>query len=104
MPWIMLALAGLLEIVWATALKASNGFAHTGYATLTAVAAAGSFWLLGLAMKDLPLGTAYSVWVGIGAAGAGIFGIIWFGDPATPLRMTGIALILGGVALLRVAA
>ncbi|GIT92843.1 membrane protein [Jannaschia pagri] len=103
LPWILLLVAGLLEVVWATALKASDGFRHTGYAALTVVAAAGSFWLLGLAMRHLPLGTAYAVWVGIGAVGAVIFGIIWFGDPATFLRLLAIGLILLGVALLKVA-
>ncbi|WP_208454440.1 DMT family transporter [Jannaschia marina] len=102
-PWLLLLVAGLLEVVWAAALKASDGFAHPGYAALTAVSAAASFWLLGLAMRDLPLGTAYSVWVGIGAAGAVIFGIVWFGDPATPLRLLALGMILGGVALLKVA-
>lgn len=103
LPWILLLLAGLLEIVWAAALKASDGFTHPGYATLTAVSAAASFWLLGLAMRNLPLGTAYSVWVGIGAAGAVVFGIVWFGDPATPLRLAALGMILGGVALLKLA-
>ena len=103
LPWIYLAIAGLLEVVWASALKASNGFSQPGPAVVTLVAAAGSFWLLGLAMRDLPLGTAYSVWVGIGAVGAVAFGILWFGDPATPLRLAAIAMILGGVALLKVA-
>lgn len=101
--WFLLLLAGLLEVVWATALKASEGFTRPGYAVLTAVSAAASFWLLGLAMRVLPLGTAYSVWVGIGAVGAVILGIVWFGDPATPLRLAALAMILCGVALLRVA-
>ncbi|MGB3555925.1 MAG: multidrug efflux SMR transporter [Jannaschia sp.] len=103
LPWILLLLAGLLEVVWAASLKASDGFSHTGYAVLTGISAAASFWLLGLAMRDLPLGTAYPVWVGIGAVGAVIFGIVWFGDPATPLRLAAIGMILGGVALLKVA-
>lgn len=103
MAWIFLTLAGLLEVVWATALKASNGFSHPWYSALTGVAAMASFWLLGTAMRELPLGTAYTVWVGIGAVGAVIFGIIWFGDPATPLRLLAIGLILAGVALLKVA-
>lgn len=102
-PWLLLILAGLLEIVWAAALKASDGFARPGYAALTAAAAAASFWLLGLAMRQLPLGTAYAAWVGIGAAGAVVFGIVWFGDPATPLRLVAVGMILGGVALLRLA-
>ena len=102
-PWILLLLAGLLEVVWAASLKASVGFTRLGPAMLTAVSAGLSFWLLGLAMRALPLGTAYAVWVGIGAVGAVILGIVWFGDPATPLRLAAIAMILGGVALLRAA-
>ncbi|MEM8848890.1 MAG: SMR family transporter [Pseudomonadota bacterium] len=70
MPWTYLAQAGLLKVVWATPLKASEGFSHAGYAVPTALAAAASFLLFGLAMKDLPLGTAHSVWVGIGGASA----------------------------------
>lgn len=101
--WILLLVAGLLEVVWATGLKASEGFTHPGYAALTTVSAAASFWLLGLAMRDLPLGTAYAVWVGIGSVGAIILGIVWFGDPATPIRIAALAMILGGVALLKVA-
>ncbi|WP_371157858.1 multidrug efflux SMR transporter [Jannaschia sp. 2305UL9-9] len=103
LPWFYLLIAGLLEIVWAAALKASDGFTHLGYSTLTAVSAAASFALLGLAMRDLPLGTAYTVWVGIGAAGAVVFGIVWFGDTASPMRLGAVAMILGGVALLKVA-
>lgn len=102
-PWIILFLAGLLEIVWALSMKASEGFSRPGYAALTGVAAFASFWLLGLAMRDLPLGTAYTVWVGIGAAGAVIFGMVWFGDPATLTRLAGVGLVLAGVGVLRYA-
>ncbi|QUJ75875.1 multidrug efflux SMR transporter [Sulfitobacter albidus] len=102
-PWLILALAGLLEIVWAASMKASDGFTKIGPSVLTGVAAFLSFWLLGLAMKSLPLGTAYAVWVGIGALGAAVLGIAMFGEAATPLRLAGIALIAAGIACLKLA-
>jgi len=102
-PWLILSIAGLLEVVWVLTMKASKGFTHVGWSIATAGTAWISFWLLGLAMKDLPVGTAYSVWVGIGAVGAAIFGIIWFSDPTTPARIAGIALIVAGVSLLKFA-
>jgi len=103
-PWLILFIAGILEVAWVLTMKASNGFTHIGWSAATAGIAWISFWLLGLAMKDLPVGTAYSVWVGIGAVGAAIFGIIWFSDPTTPARIAGIALIIAGVGLLKLAA
>ena len=102
-PWIILVIAGLFEIVWATSMKASNGFTNTAPSIITGIAAFISFWLLAMAMKELPLGTAYVVWVGIGALGAAILGIVMFGDSITPLRITGIALIAAGIAALKFA-
>jgi quaternary ammonium compound-resistance protein SugE len=102
-PWIILLIAGLFEVVWATSLKASDGFTKLGPSMITGVAAVISFWLLGTAMKELPLGTAYAVWVGIGAVGAAILGIVMFGDAATPLRLGGIAVIALGIAMLKFA-
>lgn len=103
LAWIYLLIAGLLEVVWATAMKASNGFTVMVPSVITGVAAFASFYLLGLALRDLPLGTAYAVWVGIGAIGAAILGIIWFGDPATMMRIAGIALIAAGIIALKLA-
>ena len=102
-PWFLLFAAGLFEIVWAAAMKASDGFTKVGPSVLTGVAAFISFWLLAAAMKDLPLGTAYAVWVGIGAIGAALVGIMLFGDAVTTLRIGGIALIAAGIAALRLA-
>jgi quaternary ammonium compound-resistance protein SugE len=102
-PWIILVIAGLFEIVWTTSMKASNGFTNTVPSIITGIAAFISFWLLAVAMKELPLGTAYVVWVGIGALGAAILGIVFFGDNITPLRITGIALIATGIAALKFA-
>jgi quaternary ammonium compound-resistance protein SugE len=102
-PWFLLVIAGLLEIVWATSMKASDGFTKIGPSVLTGVAAFASFWLLAAAMKDLPLGTAYAVWVGIGVVGAALTGMILFGDGATAQRLAGIALIIAGIATLKLA-
>lgn len=103
MAWIVLMISGGLEVVWASALKASDGFSKPAYSALVAVAAFASFWLLAYAMKSLPLGTAYPVWVGIGAIGSFIVGIIAFGEAASPLRLASAALIIVGIAGLKLA-
>ena len=95
--WSILLVAGLLEIVWATSMKASEGFTKHLYTGITLVAAWLSFWLLGLAMKSLPLGTAYAVWVGIGAVGAAILGMVLFKEPVSAARVVCIAAIVGGI-------
>jgi len=81
MAWIALFVAGLLEIAWAIGLKYTDGFTRPGPSTLTIAAMAASVALLGWAMKTLPVGTAYAVWTGIGAAGTVILGIVLFGEP-----------------------
>jgi quaternary ammonium compound-resistance protein SugE len=95
--WSLLLIAGLLEIVWSTSMKASDGFTKHFYTGITLAAAWLSFWLLGLAMKSLPLGTAYAVWTGIGAVGAAILGMLFFKEPATFARILCIAAIVGGI-------
>jgi quaternary ammonium compound-resistance protein SugE len=95
--WTLLLIAGLLEIVWSTSMKASEGFSNHLYSGLTLAAAWLSFWLLGLAMKSLPLGTAYAVWTGIGAVGAAILGMVLFKEPATAARILCIVAIVGGI-------
>jgi quaternary ammonium compound-resistance protein SugE len=95
--WAILLVAGLLEIVWATSMKASEGFTRHLYTGITLVAAWLSFWLLGVAMKSLPLGTAYAVWTGIGAVGAAVLGMVYFKEPATVARILCIAAIVGGI-------
>lgn len=95
--WIILAVAGLLEIVWVVSMKASEGFTRHHLTALTVVAAWLSFWLLGLAMRVLPVGTAYAVWTGIGAVGAAAAGIAWFGDAFTVPRVVCMALIVCGI-------
>jgi quaternary ammonium compound-resistance protein SugE len=83
LAWLLLAVAGLLEIVWSVRMKASHGFTKHHFTAITLVAAWVSFWLLGLAMRQLPVGTAYAVWTGIGAVGAAVLGILIFGESVT---------------------
>jgi quaternary ammonium compound-resistance protein SugE len=97
MAWIYLVLAGLFEIGWAIGLKYSAGFTRLWPSVGTLAAMAVSVLLLALAAKTLPIGTAYAVWTGIGAIGAVVLGIVLFGDPATPLRLACVGLILLGV-------
>ena len=104
MAWIFLVLAGLLEIVWAVGLKSSQGFTKPLASTVTVVAMAGSIWLLALALKQLPLGTGYAVWVGIGAFGTALLGMVLFGEPATPARLFFLALLVTAIAGLKVTA
>jgi quaternary ammonium compound-resistance protein SugE len=101
MAWIWLAFAGLLEIVWAVAMKQSEGFTRLWPSVLTLVAMVGSVLLLGLAMKTLPLGTAYTVWTGIGAVGAFVVGILFLGEPVTAMRLVAASLIVGGLVLMK---
>lgn len=101
MPWLILCAAGLLEIVWAYAMKQSHGFTRPVPAVVTLVAMGGSFALLSMAMRSLPLGTAYTVWTGIGALGAFVLGIVALGEQASPLRLIAAGLILAGLVLLR---
>ncbi len=101
MAWIWLAFAGLLEIVWAVAMKQSEGFTRLWPSVLTLVAMVGSVLLLGLAMKTLPLGTAYTVWTGIGAVGAFVVGIMFLGEPVTAMRLVAASLIVGGLVLMK---
>ncbi len=95
--WLMLILAGLLEIVWSVSMKASNGFTRHQFTAITLVAAWVSFWLLGLAMRQLPVGTAYAVWTGVGAVGAAVLGILFFGEPRRLARILCLALIVIGI-------
>lgn len=94
MAWFILILAGLLEIGWAIGLKYTEGFTRLVPSVLTGAAIVVSMVLLGIAAKTLPIGTAYAVWVGIGAFGAAVLGIILFGDPATPGRLAFLALLV----------
>lgn len=103
MAWVFLGIAGVLEVVWAYFMKTSNGFTKPVESAVTIIAMIVSFWLLSLAMKELPLGTAYAVWTGIGAAGAFILGIVLLGEAATALRIGSALLILAGIVGLKLA-
>ena len=103
MAWVFLGIAGLLEVVWAYFMKISEGFTKPVESTVTIVAMIVSFWLLSLAMKELPLGTAYAIWTGIGAVGAFILGIVLLGEAATLLRIGSAALIVAGIIGLKLA-
>lgn len=97
MNWLILITAGLFEIVWAIGLKYTEGFTRFWPSALTLAAMAVSVGLLGIAMKALPVGTAYAIWVGVGAVGTAIFGILLFGEPANPARLLSLALIVCGI-------
>jgi quaternary ammonium compound-resistance protein SugE len=97
MTWIILILAGLLEVTWAVGLKYTEGFTRLVPTVLTLAAMAGSVGLLGLALRALPLGTAYAIWTGIGTVGTVIYGIVILGEPASVVRLGCIAMIVGGI-------
>jgi quaternary ammonium compound-resistance protein SugE len=97
MAWLLLLIAGLLEVGWAVGLKYTEGFTRLVPSVLTLVSMAASVGMLGLALKTLPIGTAYAVWTGIGAVGTAILGIVLFGDPAGIARMACIGLIVAGI-------
>jgi quaternary ammonium compound-resistance protein SugE len=103
MPWFLLLIAGLLEVGWAIGLKYTEGFTKPLPSALTLAAMAGSIVLLGLAMKSLPVGTAYAVWVGIGAVGTAILGIILFHEAANIGRIASLGLIVAGIVGLKLA-
>jgi quaternary ammonium compound-resistance protein SugE len=100
-PWFLILIAGLLETGWALGLKYSEGFTRPIPSVLTVIGALASFWLLSVAMRDLPVGTAYAVWVGIGAVGTAIAGVFLFGEPASLMRAAGVLLILAGIVTLK---
>jgi quaternary ammonium compound-resistance protein SugE len=101
--WFVLLLAGLFEIAWAVGLKYSEGFTRFWPSVGTGVALVASMALLAMAMRTLPVGTAYSVWVGIGAVGTVIFGIVLWNEPVNPMRMFSVAFIVIGVIGLKIA-
>jgi len=103
MAWIYLLIAGLLEIVWAFSMKQSEGFTKLGPSLVTLVAMVASFGLLSVSMKTLPLGTAYTIWTGIGAVGAFLVGIIWLNEGGHPMRVAAAGLIVAGLVLMRLA-
>lgn len=102
MHWTLLFTAAALEIVWAAGLKSTMGFTRLAPSLLVIGTMALSIWLLALATRGLPIGTAYAVWTGIGAAGTAVVGIVWLKEPATAARLLSIGLIISGVVGLKV--
>ena len=103
MAWLILVIAGLLEIVWAFSMKQSEGFTRLWPSLVTLAAMSVSFALLSLSMRTFPLGTAYTVWTGIGAVGAFVVGIVVLGESASPMRIVAGLLIVSGLVLMKVA-
>ena len=103
MAWILLFVAGLFEVGMVMGLNFSEGFTKLWPSLLMVVSGGISFYLLSVAMQSVPVGTAYAVWTAIGASGAVLLGILFLGEPANLLRVTGIAVVLGGVLMLRLA-
>ena len=101
MTWVILFIAGLLEIGWAVGLKYADGFTRLWPSVATMVSLIGSMGLLAVALRTLPLGTAYAVWTGIGTVGTAVLGIVLFREPATAMRLACIALIVAGIVGLR---
>lgn len=97
MSWITLIIAGLLEVCWAVGLKYTAGFTRLWPSVFTLATMAGSVGMLGLALRALPLGTAYAVWTGIGTVGTAVFGMLVMGEPAGALRLLSIGLIVAGI-------
>lgn len=104
MAWLTLLLAGLFEVGWAVGLKYTDGFSRLWPTLGTVACMIVSLGLLGLALKSLPLGTAYAVWTGVGTVGTAVLGILLFGESTDAIRLGGIAMIVGGIAALKLAA
>lgn len=104
MSWLLLLVAGLLEIVWAVGLSATEGFTRLVPSVITAFGLVASMVLLALALRDIPVGTGYAVWVGIGALGTAVVGMVALDEPVTPTRIACLALILVGIVGLKLTA
>ena len=103
MAWIFLLVAGGLEVVWAYFMKESNGFSRLWPSVITIVAMIASFGLLSAAMRTLPLGTAYTIWTGIGAVGAFVVGIVFLGEQVSAMRIAAAVLIVSGLVMMKLA-
>lgn len=101
MAWVSLVIAGILEVVWAFSMKQSEGFTRVMPTVITLVTVAASFALLSFSMKSLPLGTAYTIWTGIGAVGAFAAGIVFLGEPVSLLRVVAAILIVSGLLMMK---
>ncbi|KFX21182.1 DMT family transporter [Pectobacterium betavasculorum] len=103
MAWLMLTAAGILEVVWAYSMKLSDGFTRPLYTVVTITGMVASFILLATAMRALPLGTAYTIWTGIGAVGSFVAGLYFLGEPATPMRILAAVVIVVGLIMMKMA-
>jgi len=103
MSWLLLFVAGLLEVVWAIGMKYTEGFTRLTPSIFTLLAMGVSFYLLSIALRTLPLGTAYAIWVGIGALGTAIAGIVLFQEAASPLKLASLLLVVAGIIGLKLA-
>jgi quaternary ammonium compound-resistance protein SugE len=103
MAWVVVVIAGLFEVGWAIGMKYTKGFSRLWPTVGTVLAMVASVWLLSIAMKSLPVGTAYSVWVGVGALGTVVLGILLFGEPANLARLLSVSLIIAGIIGLKLA-
>lgn len=101
MAWVFLVVAGVLEVAWAIGLKFTEGFTRFWPSVATLATMGMSFYLLATALRTIPVGTGYAVWTGIGAVGAAVLGMAFFGEPRAAGRMVGIGMIVGGIVLLR---
>lgn len=103
MPWVYLIVAGLAEIVWATSMKYTQGFTKFGWSAATLAAMSLSIYFLSLALRDLPMSTAYAVWVGIGAVGVAIVGMTFLGEAVSPAKLLFLSMIVAGIVGLKLA-
>ncbi len=99
--WVLLVVAGLFEVAWAIGIKYTEGFTRLVPSVLTVVGMIASFWFLSRALRDIPVGTGYAVWTGIGAVGVAIFGMIWLGEARTAARIASLLMIVGGIVALK---
>ncbi|WP_269932821.1 DMT family transporter [Aminobacter sp. HY435] len=103
LAWILLVVAGVLDIAWAVSMKYAEGYTRLGWSVVSVLLLAAFVYLLGKVLEALPVGTAYAVWTGIGAAGTVIMGVVLFGETLGPLRLGGVVVVLAGIAMLKLA-
>lgn len=101
--WTLLVVAGVLDVAWAVSMKYAEGYTRLGWSVVSVLLLAAFVYLLGKVLEALPVGTAYAVWTGIGAAGTVIMGVVLFGETLSPLRLGGVAVVLLGIAMLKLA-
>lgn len=102
--WTLLIVAGFLDVLWVVSMRLAEGYTRLGWSVVSLVLLAGFVYLLGRSLEVLPIGTAYAVWTGVGAVGTVLMGVILFGEPLDPIRLGAIALVVSGIAMLKLAA